>query len=490
MGQTARPTLLTRLTAACATIEKTLKLRYLGIGFVWAWIYCSFETSALFPERQGISINADPSWMASAATVVVVLLASGLAWRSRDLSCMRAVRWAAPILVAAGTVLSAVAALMESFEVLQYISGILSGIGSGWLCILWADALSHLEIEQIEVVVPAASLVTLLCTLVFPYIQGIPGVLAVASLPLASGALLFLSYRGVKKGTTPSAVGATSPHSQRPRQHALTTIMRASIMLCATYFAIGCMGALRTSTDLLQTLWGFDVATFIGSSFGIAMALFFILYTIHIDFTSLFRWLTPLLILALALCPWQEVLPNFVSTTIFAIADTSMQIIVYLYIISLAKQGGVSVALGIGITQGFIQLGVLMGNVTGVTVSDLVANGTLNVFVLVLSLICLVSFTSLLIPQRSTKPAGILEAPMPEETETSHIGLLCRELSINHGLSTRETEILEYLARGRSQPYIREELILSKNTVATHVKHIYQKLNVHSRQELLDLFEQ
>lgn len=53
----------------------------------------------------------------------------------------------------------------------------------------------------------------------------------------------------------------------------------------------------------------------------------------------------------------------------------------------------------------------------------------------------------------------------------------------------REAEILGYLARGRSQPYIREELVLSKNTVATHVKHIYQKLGVHSRQELLDLFE-
>ena len=56
-------------------------------------------------------------------------------------------------------------------------------------------------------------------------------------------------------------------------------------------------------------------------------------------------------------------------------------------------------------------------------------------------------------------------------------------------MSTREQQILEYLAKGRSQPYIRDELILSKNTVATHVKHIYQKLNVHSRQELLDLFE-
>ena len=41
--------------------------------------------------------------------------------------------------------------------------------------------------------------------------------------------------------------------------------------------------------------------------------------------------------------------------------------------------------------------------------------------------------------------------------------------------------------RGRSVPYIRDELVISLNTVSTHVKHIYTKAAVHSRQELLDL---
>ena len=79
-------------------------------------------------------------------------------------------------------------------------------------------------------------------------------------------------------------------------------------------------------------------------------------------------------------------------------------------------------------------------------------------------------------------------ASAQRESETTIDGM-CQQLTLEHGLSGREAEILAYLARGRSQPYIREELVLSKNTVATHVKHIYQKLNVHSRQELLDLFE-
>ena len=45
----------------------------------------------------------------------------------------------------------------------------------------------------------------------------------------------------------------------------------------------------------------------------------------------------------------------------------------------------------------------------------------------------------------------------------------------------------EYLLEGRSHPYIRDELFISKSTVDTHVRHIYSKTGVKSKQELIDL---
>lgn len=45
------------------------------------------------------------------------------------------------------------------------------------------------------------------------------------------------------------------------------------------------------------------------------------------------------------------------------------------------------------------------------------------------------------------------------------------------------------LARGRSRPYIREKLCISTSTVASHTAHIYQKLGVHSKQEIIDAIE-
>ncbi len=57
------------------------------------------------------------------------------------------------------------------------------------------------------------------------------------------------------------------------------------------------------------------------------------------------------------------------------------------------------------------------------------------------------------------------------------------------GLSKRESEILPFVLRGRSSERIASELYISKNTVDTHIRKIYAKCSVHSKQGLLDLAE-
>jgi DNA-binding CsgD family transcriptional regulator len=61
----------------------------------------------------------------------------------------------------------------------------------------------------------------------------------------------------------------------------------------------------------------------------------------------------------------------------------------------------------------------------------------------------------------------------------------CLLLATAHALSDREGQILEYLVRGRSLETIATEINLSRNTVKTHTEHIYHKLNVHTREELI-----
>lgn len=52
-------------------------------------------------------------------------------------------------------------------------------------------------------------------------------------------------------------------------------------------------------------------------------------------------------------------------------------------------------------------------------------------------------------------------------------------------LSERETEVLGYITKGYSGKEVAEKMCVSINTVKTHLKHIYQKLHVRSRTEIL-----
>jgi DNA-binding CsgD family transcriptional regulator/F0F1-type ATP synthase assembly protein I len=65
----------------------------------------------------------------------------------------------------------------------------------------------------------------------------------------------------------------------------------------------------------------------------------------------------------------------------------------------------------------------------------------------------------------------------------------CRAIALRYSLSDRETEVLGYLIKGRSATFISGELYLSINTVKSYMKTLYAKLDVHSKQELINLVE-
>jgi DNA-binding CsgD family transcriptional regulator len=65
----------------------------------------------------------------------------------------------------------------------------------------------------------------------------------------------------------------------------------------------------------------------------------------------------------------------------------------------------------------------------------------------------------------------------------------CSHAAALYGLSSREEEILCFLVRGRSASSVAQEKYLSRNTVKTHIEHIYKKLGIHSREQLLRAVE-
>lgn len=91
------------------------------------------------------------------------------------------------------------------------------------------------------------------------------------------------------------------------------------------------------------------------------------------------------------------------------------------------------------------------------------------------------------IPRQRRSPAEA-EKPKPREDTllSQHLSLLGKRYS----LTERELEVVGLLAQGRSRISIGEKLYISENTVRTYVKNIYAKLDIHSKQELLDRLEE
>lgn len=113
------------------------------------------------------------------------------------------------------------------------------------------------------------------------------------------------------------------------------------------------------------------------------------------------------------------------------------------------------------------------------------AAGLLPYFCLAAALVLAVAYVAVL-PERT------LFLLSPRLFKLSHESLdeRCRDIAAQYALTAREAEIFALLARGRDVGYIEKELFISRNTVNTHRKNLYRKLDIHTQQELLSLIEE
>ncbi len=70
---------------------------------------------------------------------------------------------------------------------------------------------------------------------------------------------------------------------------------------------------------------------------------------------------------------------------------------------------------------------------------------------------------------------------------TAAVRTRCQEIADQYGLTSREREILSYVALGHSSRYISETLYISPNTVRTHIHNMYGKLGIGSREDAIAL---
>ncbi|WP_421572323.1 LuxR family transcriptional regulator [Slackia exigua] len=82
-----------------------------------------------------------------------------------------------------------------------------------------------------------------------------------------------------------------------------------------------------------------------------------------------------------------------------------------------------------------------------------------------------------------------IDARTDIETHRGKFNIAMDFIADEHHLSRREKEVLRHLAMGHDSMRIAEDEHISWNTVRTHTRNLYRKLDVHSKRELTELIE-
>lgn len=86
---------------------------------------------------------------------------------------------------------------------------------------------------------------------------------------------------------------------------------------------------------------------------------------------------------------------------------------------------------------------------------------------------------------------GVLEgraAPDPDEARAAARREAIDRLAAEHNLGEREKEVLALLLEGKSASEVARDMVVANGTVKSHIRHVYKKLGIHSREELFEMF--
>ncbi len=173
-------------------------------------------------------------------------------------------------------------------------------------------------------------------------------------------------------------------------------------------------------------------------------------------------------------------LPAVVGSQASLATELFSQFLFWVAMIAAMRMGGVSPYRAVGVAEGCMSAAALVFGVAmfgrGNLAGAVAAAATYGTLVVVWYLL------------RRTQKMGETAAAAEEDAEDP-VAKACAVIADSRGLSPRESEVLLLLAQGRSRTFIQSELFLSDGTVKTHIRHIYQKLDVHSKQELISLIQ-
>lgn len=523
--------------------------RYIGLGFYWAWLFLTFYTSVLLPDSPSAAELVRDIWTWAAWAHAISLLAFALLARRLQPRALRPSSIvASTACTCLGTLLIPFGYLLPGASpfttvALATTGAVVTGISTAWIVLSWGVLYSKRGARFSLFGIIASYL---LAAVIYFLVQCMAPLVAIATtalLPAGSGLLLH-SIRprassepddaaGEPAGTEGSGRSAATRSSIESAEPTKTRRFapRVILPLAAVFLYALCGEVLRgfatasgnqASLDVMGNLY------LLGSAIGLVVM--GVILALIPGFTRKRPAEMPGIRITLLIMAAGFLVTTLTSTSfffayaVFGAAFQCYRSLVWMYSADIAERTGAPAFSVFGATQCCSAFAVVLGVPIASSLGQIVSSGlaqwtaiaSIAVFLIFTTAVLVINPKDLetawgLVPSSassgsgggrreadgpaagthpaSTEAAAIPAATMREDAPDAPPENALAFLTEEFGLTTREYEVALLLARGRSLPFIQEELHIAQGTAQTHLVHIYRKLDVHSRQEFLDVIE-
>lgn len=451
-------------------------LKYLGFSLLMAYHYVMWFNPCSFFRTDLLTANITTSWLFNLAGTALVIIGVALfLGRKKHLSdkpWMIGITAFCLILITAALLYGA--PLILNSAVIYVLSFLAGGFG-GLMWILWGETLTQarakFSVVHIGVVFGATVLVSMLIALIVP-----ADLMPIFILILITLSAFFL-YRQ-KTSLTISYPVLLPRDTVKP---AFTSVMAVCSVGCVTGIACYYLVAIVPWEQFVSGEYIFVVGVVSGALLILLVSGLSILLKAKASMFKLFPYFLVFAIVGLSIFLSSSLLEPL-SFVVGLSVSSLLEVSLIMYFGTLMQRGFFAPALAVALSVASVRIGIALGNCLGLfyemnsDLAQVAVDPTTLIF------ICVLAFVLVPIVRCESRFVTLTTEPVaPSEIDT-----ICNQIIAEFKLSEREGEILKFIARGNTVNSIASKLVISPHTVNTHIRHIYDKVGIHKRGELLE----
>ena len=475
-NQTQLPKSNEKSASTSTSYEYNPAVKYLGFSLLLAYHYVlwfnpdSFYPIALLDEMVTIG------WISNLlGTCIAMIIVAVLLKRSKHLSDIKGLDKVIPlVLIAITLVLESVAPSVGN-KTLLYMASMAAGAVEGLMFILWGESLIRSNAKFSVIHIGATFGCTLFASMVLGLIMpGFTTPVYSVLLVAISGILLILQSRAFEN----DYVTLLPKKASKPARNTVAVVCMIGFVTSITCYYLT---AIIPWESMPTQIFTFTIGVF-AASFMILLVC--VLCSFRKEKTSIFKIFPYYLVLVIAfLAAFILSTDLYIVSFIGALCISSLiEISLIMYFGILMQKGFFSPATAFTLSVVSARFGIVIGNGIALLFEMTPSLAQVATDPLAVLGICLLAFLLIPITKREQSIIDLTSAPV----KPSEIDEICNEVASEFVLSEREAEILKLIAKGNTANGIANKLFISPHTVNTHIRHIYDKVGIHKRSELLE----